>query len=187
MLRTRAALPFLFFTALSVSVRAADEFVIIEFSASGSELRDEDGERVDWIEVYNRASVPLDLNGWSLSDDAADLRRWTFPERTVPDGGFVVVFASGKNRLGAELHTDFCLAVGGEYLALVSPDGRLTSEFAPAYPVQEAGLSYGDFMHVRETVLFDDGAAARFLVPTAADAALNWRGRSGGFRRQCVE
>lgn len=75
MLRTRAALPFLFFTVLSVSVRAADEFVITEFIASGSELRDEDGERVDWIEVYNRASVPLDLNGWSLSDDAADLRR----------------------------------------------------------------------------------------------------------------
>jgi len=43
-----------------------------------------------------------------------------------------------------ELHTNFSLSSSGEYLALVSPDGtRVSTEFAPSFPLQRRDVSYG--------------------------------------------
>ncbi|MCH8922193.1 MAG: CotH kinase family protein, partial [Planctomycetes bacterium] len=41
------------------------------------------------------------------------------------------------------LHTNFKLTDGGEYLALVRPDGQVIHEFAPEYPEQFENISYG--------------------------------------------
>ena len=57
-----------------------------------------------------------------------------------------MVYASDKNRAaaGSELHLNFKLASGGEYLALVDPDGTtVVSEFTPTFPQQIEGFSYG--------------------------------------------
>ena len=43
----------------------------------------------------------------------------------------------------SEFHTNFRLARGGEYLALVDPSGEVVSEFAPEYPEQRPDVSYG--------------------------------------------
>ena len=56
------------------------------------------------------------------------------------------VFASDKDRRvpGGELHTNFKLSAGGDYLALVRPDGvAIEHEFAPTYPNQLTDISYG--------------------------------------------
>ena len=118
-----------------------------EFMASNTRtLKDETGQFADWIEVFNPSDAPLDLRGWSLTDDAGDLNKWRFPATNVPAGGFLVVFASGADRRtpGSRLHTNFRLSAGGEYLALVRPDGtNITSEFKPTYPRQVPDLSHG--------------------------------------------
>jgi hypothetical protein len=62
------------------------------------------GER--WLEVFNTSGAPLDLSGFKLSDDAADLGRWTLPPSTVlPARGYLVVTEaeSGLNFVGPEL------------------------------------------------------------------------------------
>ena len=122
--------------------------LITEFMASnGSTLDDEDGDSSDWIELLNPTGAAIDLGGLSLTDDPARLVRWTFPARVVlGPGEFLVVFASGKDRAvaGSELHTDFQLSAGGEYLALVDSDGStVLQEFAPAYPEQQTDISLG--------------------------------------------
>ena len=118
-----------------------------EFMASNTRtLKDETGLYVDWIELFNPADAPLDLRGWSLTDDAGDLNKWRFPATNLPAGGFLVVFASGADRRtpGSRLHTNFQLSAGGEYLALVHPDGvTIASEFKPTYPRQVPDLSHG--------------------------------------------
>ena len=63
-------------------------------------------------------------------------------------GGHLVVFASGKDRIGTgpagEHHTNFSLNRNGEFLALVQPDGQnVISGFAPSFPAQLADISYG--------------------------------------------
>ncbi len=121
---------------------------ITEFMASnGRTLADADREFSDWIELHNDGDADVDLAGWSLTDDPAFPRRWVFPSTNLVAGGHLVVFASGKDRrvTGAQLHTDFSLAAGGEYLALFPPeDGPAASEFAPAYPPQQVDISYGE-------------------------------------------
>ncbi|MFC1636095.1 hypothetical protein ACFL5Z_14760, partial [Planctomycetota bacterium] len=75
-----------------------------------------------------------------------NLTKWAFPEVTLASDGYLVVFASDKNRrdpLGV-LHTNFKLKGDGEYLGLVRPDGHtVVSEFSPTYPIQAPDVSYG--------------------------------------------
>lgn len=120
--------------------------VISEFLASNATgLRDQDGDRSDWIELRNQSDAAVDLGGWSLTDDATKPAKWRFPSVVVPPGGYVLVFASDKDRAvpGAELHTNFKLGADGEFLGLVRPDGVVADAIAPAYPPQAADVSYG--------------------------------------------
>ncbi|MFC1739406.1 lamin tail domain-containing protein, partial [Planctomycetota bacterium] len=121
--------------------------LITEFMAvNTSSLLDEDGDDSDWLEIYNAGTEPVDMNGWYLTDDEDNLTRWRFPNVVLDPCEFLVVFASGKNRAvpGSELHTNFELDGGGEYLALVKPDGVTVSHsYAPEYPKQYADVSYG--------------------------------------------
>ena len=121
--------------------------LITEFMAANTKsFADADGEYHDWIELFNPDAAAVNLEGWSLTDDAADKVRWKFPAATLPAGGYLVVFASSKNRRdpAKQLHTNFSLAAEGEYLALVKPDGTTAvSEFAPKFPAQLEDISYG--------------------------------------------
>ncbi|MCE9615853.1 MAG: lamin tail domain-containing protein [Lentisphaerae bacterium] len=137
--------------------------VINEFLAiNGTGLADADGDRPDWIELWNGGTGAVSLAGWRLTDDSRDLNQWTFPATTIPAGGYLVVFASGKNRAvaGQPLHTNFKLKGEGEYLALVRPDGAAIEDaYAPAYPLQFTDISFG-----RTTNL--DAGVGYFTLPT---------------------
>ena len=50
---------------------------ISEFMAdNASTLDDFQGDSSDWLEVYNPTGQTVDLTGWYLTDDAADLTKW---------------------------------------------------------------------------------------------------------------
>jgi len=148
--------------------------VITELMAvNGGTLDDEDRESSDWIEIHNPTSEAIELQGWHLTDEPDELTKWEFPDVTLSANDYLVVFASGKDRAvpGRPLHTDFKLAGGGEYLALVAPDGlTVASQFAPAYPRQYEDVSYGLLQEGR-TFFLPDGAEMTYLVPEAGDAA----------------
>lgn len=141
-----------------------DTLYISELMAvNQSVLRDEDGDRSDWIELHNSSGQPLSLEGWALTDDADDLTKWRLPAVTLLPDEYYVVFASGKDRRdpSAQPHTNFRLAGSGEYLALVNPAGEISSELAPSFPVQHADVSYG---------MVDDGTYAYLSQPTPGQA-----------------
>jgi hypothetical protein len=153
---------------------ARAEPLISEFMASNTRtLADVDGKFPDWIEIHNPDASAVNLGGWYLTDDAKDPRKWQFPEVSLPPGGFLVVFASGKSRRdpGSELHTSFELDAGGEYLGLVRPDGTtVVSQFGPQYPPQLEDVSYG----VTQTLAAGEAATTGYIrVPTP-------RARNGG-------
>ena len=154
---------------LMSSVRGQNP-VISEFMADNvSELADADGQFTDWIEIENPGTSAVNLEQWSLTDSAAQPTKWRFPAVTLPAGGRLVVFASGKNRVdpGQQLHTNFALNAGGGYLALVRPDGTTrASEFNP-YPPQTEDVSYGTAQQ-RVVQPLINGAAGRVLVPAGA-------------------
>ena len=139
---TAALLPFSFLALASHDVGHA---VITEFVANNrTSLLDEDDESSDWIEIHNTSSRNLKLNGWYLTDDPFDPMKWRFPNVDIPEFGFLVVFASGKNRTAptGNLHTNFSLDAAGEYLALIRPNGiTIESEFK--FPEQNQDIAFG--------------------------------------------
>ncbi len=133
--------------ALSLpSTSFATVYVTELLALNVSTLTDEDGTFSDWIEIHNANASPVDLDGWYLTDDAAALTKWRFPQTIIPAGDRVVVFASDKNRAvaGAELHTNFKLSGGGEFLAHVRADGvTVEHAYAPSFPAQSDDVSWG--------------------------------------------
>ena len=125
----------------------AETVRINEFMANNTRtLADQDGDYSDWIEIYNSGAQAVNLEGWYLTDDPELLTKWRFPSVNLGANGYLVVFASGKDRAvsGAPLHTSFSLDAAGEYLALVTADGAtIASEFAPVFPPQFRDISYG--------------------------------------------
>ncbi|MBP7148343.1 MAG: CotH kinase family protein [Acidobacteria bacterium] len=159
--------------APTVPVRAcAVDLLITEFMAqNNSGLADEDADYSDWIELYNPCLASVDLVGWYLTDDPADLTKWQLPSVVLQRGEFLLVWASGKNRFdpGRPLHTSFKLGAEGEYLALVRPDGATVAQSFSPLP-QYPDVSYG--LPQAAASLIASGDAARYHVPTEADEAL---------------
>ena len=119
--------------------------VISEFMANNSDtLSLGDGSAPDWIEIHNSSAADLVLTGWHLTDDLEDLTKWTFPLNTsLTSGARLLVYASNGAPVGPELHANFKLSEGGEYLALIKPDGTIHQEFSPTFPQQYSDVSYG--------------------------------------------
>ena len=170
---------FLFSALAAGSLRAQQDIVISEFLAvNDGGLSDSDGDSSDWIELYNSGSEAASLEGWYLSDDSEDLFKWPLPAMDLGAGSYLVVFASGKDRraAGGELHTNFSLDGDGEYLSLVRPAGSPSTEFAPAFPQQRGGFSFGRGESQVGDRLVRAGAQARMLVPSDGFLGLAWNG-----------
>jgi len=156
----------------TVDPKLAVTLRINEFMADNDTgIRDEDGNESDWIEIHNPGSTTVSLLGWSLTDDAAVLRKWRFPSLSIPARGYTLVWASGNNRTNpaAALHANFRLSDTGEFLALVSPEGAVVSSFAPSYPRQRSDVAYGRL----------PGSSQDGFLPTPTPRAANAAGGPG--------
>lgn len=139
---------FTFALFTQTSFAQSNKILITEFMAVNSNnIVDEDGEHSDWIEIYNNTDAAIDLDGWYLTDDATVLTKWRFPSKTLPKGGYLVVFASDKNRIdpAKNLHANFKLSGSGEYLGIVEPDLSISHAYSPLFPAQRQDISYGLF------------------------------------------
>jgi len=166
-----------FCIALACKAAAAESVTITEFVASNSSgLPDENGDYSDWLELFNNGTNTVNLDGWFLTDSPANLTKWRFPATNLAPNRFLIVFASGKNRAvaGAPLHANFQLSAGGEYLALVKPDGAtIASEFSP-FPEQLANISYGLGQNLQVTSLVSNRSPAWIHVPSNSTLGLTW-------------
>lgn len=165
------------YTLLSLLAPSSAAPLITEFMASNdSALYDEDGDSSDWIEIHNPDASAVDLAGYSLSNDPGQLGQWQLPAVTLAPNGFLIVFASNKDRDIGELHANFRLAKDGGYLALVEPDGQtIASEFAN-YPEQFDDISYGlaQTGSTTTTTLVREDDNCTVIVPTS-DIGTAWQ------------
>jgi len=138
---------YVYLLLVRLPVSANTNISISEFMAKNlTSIVDEDGVHSDWIELRNAGGCPMNMAGWYLTDDPKKLTKWRFPGTNIDAGGYLVVWASDKNRRvpGAPLHTNFKMADEGEYLALVQPDGvTIATQFAPTFPPQLPDVTYG--------------------------------------------
>jgi hypothetical protein len=106
-----------------------------------------DGKAPDWIELYNGGDEPVDLAGYFLTDDSADLNKFTFTTDAVIAGkGVLQLWADGADQVSqGALHVGFKLsATEGDRVILLDPDSFIVDqvEFS-APPTQDQ--SYARF------------------------------------------
>ena len=110
-------------------------------------IRDGNGQRSDWIEVFNPGTSPVNLGEFSLTDDPKHLTKWNFPEGLIQPGGYQLIFAVGDSPEALDqedrITASFKLAGSGEYLALVETGGSIQQEYTSAYPSQIPDVSFG--------------------------------------------
>lgn len=116
-------LPLLTLRTLSAQV------VINEYSCANlNRFPDNFGKYEDWIELYNRDSVEINIGGYYLSDNKNQPTKWQIPAGTkIPGKGFRVFWASGRDTATSlGLHTNFRLTQtknDPECLLLANPSG----------------------------------------------------------------
>ena len=167
----------LFFNGVAFSLPRINEIM----ANNGKTIVDVDGEFSDWIEIYNPDLEDLNLGGYFLTDNSDNLTKWQFPDMVLKGGEYIIVFASGKekNIMGAkkELHTNFELSSKGEYVGLISPDGRtIVSEVGPKFEKQESDESYGlgIWGEADAFVLVQDNSILKYFVPDSELLSDSW-------------
>ena len=136
-------------------------------AANTSTLQDPlDGKYEDWFELYNAGPDPVDLSGFTLTDDLDNPTIWTLPSGTViGPGSFLFIWADGEPQqsgYGPDLHADFSLSASGEAIGLFAPNGSLVDSVV--FGSQTPDVSEGRW---------PDGSANRFFMTTPTPGAPN--------------
>ncbi|MDO5560876.1 MAG: CotH kinase family protein [Oscillospiraceae bacterium] len=105
-------------------------------------IKAENGERYDWIEIYNPGNEDYDLSGYGLSDDPAVPYKFRFGEVTIKAKEFLLVYADKKASFtSSELLVPFGLSSDGETLILTDSEGNTSDIFE--LPAITADTTYG--------------------------------------------
>lgn len=158
--------------------RAMLAVVVSEFVASNTNsFEDGFGSTPDWIELHNNGTTPVNLNGYTLSDDPSNPNQWAFEGNvTIAPNEYMVVFASGDDLVdpAGYFHTNFRLSAGGDYIGLYDPSGAILSSFGnngADFPAQVADVSYG----LTGGTLIDGTSTSFFLEPTNSSVDNIWQ------------
>jgi len=146
MIKARLSLFFIFILFIVYSCVKQDEsingtIVINELMpVNSSVVADQNGEFDDWIELFNKSSVPVNLSGYFLTDSKKNLLKWKLPAGTsIAANGYLIVWADGDTTQSG-LHTNFKLSSLGENVLLLKPDHTIIDKVE--YPGQTIQLSY---------------------------------------------
>jgi Lamin Tail Domain/CotH kinase protein len=103
--------------------------LISEFLASNTMgLKDEKGEREDWIEIFNPTNAKIDITGMYLSDDIENLKMWKIPVLIMNPGERVLIWADNETNEGP-FHAGFKLALDEDAVYLTDRDGVTLRDF----------------------------------------------------------
>jgi hypothetical protein len=155
----------LFLLALNCLIfwTAASQVVINEYSVSNlSTVQDNYEEYEDWIELYNKGAFTVNISGYYLSDQREAPMKWRFPEgTTIPGGGYLIVWASGRDEYLAEnYHASFRLTQ-----TKATPDWIVLSDDT-AGVVEEVQLQLTQSDHSRGRTINGGDLWGIFTTPT---------------------
>jgi hypothetical protein len=133
---------FLFLFIIIASSLSAQSLILNEIMSSNKTIiLDEDGDASDWIELYNKGTEPVNLDGYALSDDTLKTGKWIFGSAVIEPGDYLFVFASSKNKKATYFHTNFNISASGEPVILSDPKGVVIDRIY--VPASQPDISYG--------------------------------------------
>jgi len=125
-----------------VSNATAGQVVINELlSYNLNGATDASGAHEDWIELFNTTGNPLNLEGLYITDDPANHLKCALPSYIIPAYGFAVIWADEDAGSSGEIHANFRLSSGGEYVLLCNANGTVLDSVA--YGILATDASWG--------------------------------------------
>jgi hypothetical protein len=125
----------------TATISVASNVVINELVASNKTgAKDENNQFEDWIELYNKSDVVVDLSGYFVTDDITKPKKWTIPTGTKISGkGYLTLWADEDGTQGA-LHTNFKLSADGEFVYLYTPQEQLADSVS--FGIQQNDVAF---------------------------------------------
>jgi hypothetical protein len=145
-----------------IQMMNAQNIVLNEVMSSNvNTIYDEDGDAPDWLELYNGDANQLSLEGYYLSDDTLNIKKWRFGNAVIDPEKYLIVFASDKDTSMIYWHTNFKLsATSGERLILSDSTGSIIDQI-------DIPASLSDYSYAR----MNDGSLTwLFQVPSPGSA-----------------
>ena len=140
-----------------------DNIYINEFAANDTWITDDQGEKEDWIEIYNQNDFAVDIGGLYLSDVIDDPLKFRISKdypglTTIPSHGYLVFWADNETEQGV-LHLNFKLDKDGDELCLVQRrPGQNVYLDSIRFDNQFVNTTYGPYP--------DGDNSLTFMVPT---------------------
>ncbi len=107
-----------------ISLKSTDPIKINELLANNQNGKtDNQGENDDWVELYNPNGIELNLQNYSLSDDATNQQKWQLPDTTIGAKDYLLIWTDGQAGQG-DLHANFDLDETGESLYLSNANNK---------------------------------------------------------------
>lgn len=95
-----------------------------EVLAENGGVVNHNGTFPDYVEIQNTGGGPVNLAGWSLTDDG-NARKFVFPSTSIPAGGYLTVWCDDATNTTPGLHTGFSLQRGGDNVYLFNASSNL--------------------------------------------------------------
>lgn len=116
-------------------------------------ITNEDGTYCDWIELYNPTDHPIDLESYTLTDDAKIPDKCVLPHRVLAPDEYAIVYADDRSSTDTELHAPFKLKDADEILIMIDPNGTEIQRLT--YPPMESNQSYAMDIDTRKWAATD--------------------------------
>lgn len=112
---------------------------------------DENGNDVDWIEVFNHSSDSVLLSEFYLSDNPNNLDKWQFPNIQLASQSLITICASGKENVRVPHHWESLVKAENTWKYWTGPvppsnynDWNSTSYNDQLWSTGQGGFGYGD-------------------------------------------
>ncbi len=110
---------------------------------------DQFNEYPDWIELYNNHEHAVPLDSFYLSDDPENLLKWNLPHMSLPAGGFLLVFASGRDIKDGVIYWHTLINMGDEWqyqipIAEIGDEWKSFVQNDTSWHNGKSGIGFGD-------------------------------------------
>ena len=105
-------------------------------------IKDEAGEREDWVELHNTSAAAVAVSGMYITDKYDNPTKWKIPVGYTLAGGGSLTIWCDEDGIQGPLHANFKLSSSGESVMLFATDGKTllgNLTFGP----QQADISTG--------------------------------------------
>ena len=170
--------------ALCFYKNAKSQIVINELCTINDDvIEDAEGDKSDWIELYNKSSFPENLSNYTLYSKNNNVS-FVLPTFELAPESFIVIFISGKSKISPQIHTNFKMEINDTILlfrnqTLVSEIVAKDLSVDHSYGAVDDGIGNYEYLskyYANSTVgQYQIGNAFyNYYSPAAYDPSLRW-------------